>query len=110
MTTNPTPTPATPLPWHIRAGSSDESDGAFYIMPSKGEFIAKLDTFSSEADEKDSAYIVHCCNTLPTVAKERDEALDVIESLQNVLRSYTRDPEFYEAYQDATKLINRLRG
>jgi hypothetical protein len=70
--TTPTTTPAegsdtghTPTPWYVQAGSSIESDGAFYIrsVSKPNTCIAKLDGHSSEIDEANAALIVRAVNS-----------------------------------------------
>lgn len=55
--------PASPLPWYVQDGGKSDEDGAFYIKDAKDNEVADIDSYSSENDEKDAAFIVLAVNS-----------------------------------------------
>lgn len=121
MPTNPTPTPATALPEHIHlpvrvnedsqqiGDIVDAQDMPFIQVQPVGEGT----TFSMRVRmrRERTAFIAHCINTLPTVEKERDEAVAMLKEAMDILERCA-EAHFADGRPkvEARALLNRLRG
>jgi len=105
--------PGTPLPWEAHQGVCEDQPTVWDItskaggwspcdLTPEGYFVATVhETLDSEAARKDSAYIVHACNTFPELV----EALDFMFNVSLLTPGFSA-----MARKQAERALSKARG
>lgn len=80
-TEHTSPAAHTHTPWFVKAGSSNETDGAFYIKDSKGRTVTMLDSDSSILDEQYAALIVRSVNAFEPLRAALERCAELSASI-----------------------------